>query len=94
MKVVIDGVEYAPKYENKIQIHGIDYDSVPHWLMNIHCKLVSDWVNSVRNNGGYPENGDKELHDKIDEFEKLCINYLGFERKKGDIGFEEIKSDS
>lgn len=90
MKVVIDGVEYSPKDEKKICIHGINYNDVPHWLMNIHGTLVSDWVNSIKENGGHYEDGDMSLKDRIDEFERLCKEYLGFQPKQNGIGFEEF----
>ena len=94
MKVNIDGVEYAPK-DNKVTVHGIEYESIPNWLMNIHSELISNWVETVRNNGGSYCKGMNSkldsLYDKIGTFERFCKEYLGFETRSGEIGFFEVK---
>ena len=94
MQVIIDGVEYAPK-DNRVTVHGIEYENIPNWLLNIHATLLSDWVNAVKEDGGIYCKGLNARHDalnnRVNEFEKFCKEFLGFETKEGEIGFFEVK---
>ena len=94
MKVSIDGVEYAPK-DNRVIVHGIEYESIQNWLMNIHSNLISNWVDAVKKEGGSYCKGMNSkldsLHDRIGTFERFCKDYLGFETRDGEIGFFEVE---
>lgn len=66
-----------------VEVHGITYDDVPHWLYNIHCVLVEKFIESLE-----PEREDsnilrqteksKELHRDIKEFDAFVEKFLGF----------------
>ena len=90
MEVNIDGVEYVPKDETGVAVHGITYDNVSHWLYNVRTTLVNKWIRSLKE-GQVPntEPEQQELYDKIYEFDMFCEKYLGYKYQEG-YGFVEF----
>ena len=76
MKVLIDDREFVPKDETSIEVHGVQYDNVAHWLKNLQANLISKWVRTIK--AGEKPDLDSKEHKELKEFEYLMEKYLGF----------------
>ena len=86
MKVIIDDVEYVPKDSVRIEVHGVRYNSIEHWLFNIHAQLINKWVNEYKE--GTVTN--KETLQEITDFENFVEKHLGFKYNEDKAGFIEL----
>ena len=93
MEILIDGVKYVPEKENnEIVVHGITYDNVGHWLMNVESTLVNDWVNSLKENEIPQDNPIAvKKREKVFLFRNFCTEFLGYEWDEENYTFKEIK---
>lgn len=76
MKVLIDDREFVPKDETFIEVHGVQYHNVAHWLYNIQANLISKWVKTIKA-GEKPDFESKE-YKELKEFEYFMEKYLRF----------------
>lgn len=95
MEVVIDGVKYVPESDAfRVVAHGIEYENIPHWLLNVESRLVNEWVNSLRE-GEIPSNNPEAeaKRKKVMEFRDFCEKFLGYKWDNKDYVFNEIEEE-
>ena len=72
MQVIIDGVEFVSKDSIGVEVHGITYDNMAHWLYNIHCILTNRWVQTLREGKSVDSPESIKLQERVKEFERFA----------------------
>ena len=90
MQVIIDGVEYVPKESMGIEAHGITYNSIAHWLYNIHSIMVNRWVETLREGKSVDNPESIKLFERVKEFEKFAEEFLGYKESLDNYEYIEI----
>lgn len=93
MEILIDGVKYVPEKENdEVVVHGITYNNIEHWLMNVESRLVSEWVNTLKE-GEIPQDNPVAMakREKVFVFRNFCKDFLGYEWDEEIYTFKEVK---
>ena len=92
MEVIINGIKYIPETDKTVEVNGNLYESITNWLFNVRCKLIEEWIVTVK--AGESANdtpGERALFDKINCFDEYTKEFLGFEYNEDYHVFVEVK---
>ena len=92
MEVIIDGVKYIPEKDKTIKVNRRSYYGIDHWLYNIRCLMIDEWVKYLKEDKPITENPKAlEISEKINRFDEYTKEFLGFEYDKEHNYFVEVK---
>ena len=74
--------------DSKVVVHGIEYDSIEHWLYNVECRIVNNFFKIAKEHDGMKIGdvpGYTEARQDVDDFRNFIKKFLGYEYQDGYI---------